>query len=77
MSKLIKGAIYRFDCLPGKLWKFTGETTRHGCQMHGDDVKTYGYFYRRRNNDVRPWSDTQSEFEVDLAIPVEPSERAT
>jgi hypothetical protein len=74
MGAILKaGAICKFESHPGQLWKFTGKTNRHGCQMHGDDVKTYGLFLRRRNSDVRPWSNTSSEFELALAEIVEPN----
>lgn len=67
---LKEGDICEFDSHPGQLWKFTGRTARRGCQMHGDDVKTYGVFLRRKNSDVRPWSNAGSEFELALAKPV-------
>lgn len=64
---LKEGDICEFESHPGQQWKFTGRTSRHGCQMHGDDVKLYGVFLRRRNSEVRPWSNAGSEFELALA----------
>jgi hypothetical protein len=66
-----EGDICEFESHPGQQWMFTGKTTRHGCQLHGEDVQDYGLFLRKRNSTVRPWSSSFSELPLSQARKIE------